>query len=556
MNQKPARLHQSETFRQETVLLKEIPQQSELFTDFQANAEKIQKFYPEKNTSLEKFGEQVLSNYRVDRAALCDVLIETNESFGAGKTTFENIKLLRGENCVAIVTGQQAGLFSGALYTIYKALSAVRLAADLRKKNIKAVPVFWIAEEDHDFDEVKKTFNLNKDGQLFESGNTPKELAANRPVGLVTFDETISETVENLFNELPRTEYSDETKKLLSETYRAGETYSGAFAKFITKIFADYGLIILAPLNEKLKKLCAPIFVEAVDKSGAIVDALLERNKELERKSYHPQVLTAENSYPFFFQNEAGERQTLRKDLKNGKIKIRNSSFEFENAELREIARTAPQNLSPNALLRPVVQDYLLPTLCYFGGAAEVAYFAQNSVIYEHLNRPVTPIRHRSSCTVVERRNARTLEKYELNFKDLFDGEEKISTRIVERFLNPKTAQVLAKVEENINAELDRLDRELIKDEPTLSANLASRRRKILWHVGALRKKYHRAEMLKDEIARRRLENLFAALLPHDALQERSLNINTFLNLYSMNFIDWIYETVETDGQNHQILYL
>jgi uncharacterized protein YllA (UPF0747 family) len=133
----------------------------------------------------------------------------------------------------------------------------------LQKKNVKAVPVFWIAEEDHDFDEVKKTFNLNKEGKLFESENTPKNYQANLPVGLVAFDETINETIENLFDELARTEFSVETKKMLNETYRAGETYSSAFAKFIVKIFADYGLIILSPLNEKLKELCAPVFIEA-----------------------------------------------------------------------------------------------------------------------------------------------------------------------------------------------------------------------------------------------------------------------------------------------------
>jgi bacillithiol biosynthesis cysteine-adding enzyme BshC len=556
MNQKSARSHHGEIFRQESISFQEIPHQAKLFTDFQANAQKIQSFYPEKNTPLEKFAEQVLSNYQVDRRALCDVLFETNKSFGAGAKTFENIELFRGQDCTAIVTGQQAGLFSGALYTIYKALSAVRLAADLRKKNVKAVPVFWIAEEDHDFDEVKKTFNLDKEGKLFESENTPKHRAANCPVGLITLDETINETTENLFDRLPITEFSDEARKLMNKTYRAGETYSGAFAKFITKIFADYGLIILAPLNGKLKKLCAPIFAEAIENSGAIIAALLERSKELERDNYQPQVLAADNSFPFFYQNDAGERQALRRNLNNGKIKILNSKDEFENAELREIARNSPQSLSPNALLRPVVQDYLLPTLCYFGGAAEVAYFAQNSVIYKILNRPVTPIRHRASFTVVEPRHARTLEKYELDFNDLFAGEAKISARIVEEYLNRKTAQTFAEVEENINAQLHRLDRELIKNEPTLSANLASRRRKILWHIGALRKKYHRAEITKNDIARRRLENLFAALLPHNDLQERTLNVNTFLNVYGLNFIDWIYKSVETDQGNHQILYL
>jgi uncharacterized protein YllA (UPF0747 family) len=202
------------------------------------------------------------------------------------------------------------------------------------------------------------------------------------------------------------------------------------------------------------------------------------------------------------------------------------------------------------------VQDNLLPTLAYFGGAAEIAYFAQNSAIYKILNRPATPIRHRASFTVVQRKHARTLEKYELKFAELFDGKEKVSARIVEKFISNETAETFAEVEEIINAQLNRLDKSLTEIEPTLSANLANRRKKIIWHIGALRKKYHQAEIRKNEIVRRRIENLFTALLPNDALQERTLNVVTFLNLFGTNFIDWIYEAIETDEKDHKILYL
>jgi bacillithiol biosynthesis cysteine-adding enzyme BshC len=556
MIQKAARSSRSETFREETISFNKIPNQSKLFTDFQIDSKNLRKFYPEKETPLVNYAEQVLSKYKIDRAALCDFLTETNESFGAGVKTFENIELLREKDCTTIVTGQQAGLFSGALYTIYKALSAVKLAEELREKNLKTVPVFWIAEEDHDFDEVKKTYNLNKQGKLIESENTPVNRLINRPVGLIEFDQTINETIEDLFENLPHTEFTDEIKKIAVETYQSGETFSRSFAKFITKLFADYGLIILAPLNEKLKKLSAPIFEEAVEKSDVIVSALLERNKELERESYQPQVMVMENSFPFFYQNETGERQSLRKNARNSKFAAQNSKNEYEKSELLEIARNSPQNLSPNALMRPVVQDYLLPTLVYFGGSAEIAYFAQNSAIYEVLNRPVTPIRLRANLTIVERKHDRTLEKYQLKFANLFDGKEKLSMRVVEKFLNQGAARTFTEIEDIFNAELNRLEGELKNIEPTLAANLDTRRRKILWHFGALRKKYHRAEIIKNETVERRIENLFAAILPHDALQERTLNVITFLNLFGENFIDWIYETIDTDERNHQILYL
>jgi len=555
MSQKSARVTANEIFRQETLSFEEIPGQSKLFIDFQSESTDLKKFYPEKNTALKDFAARVLSEYKIDRHALCDILAKTNESFGAGRKTFENIKRLRENDCLAVVTGQQAGLFSGALYTIYKILSAVKLTEDLQKDGIKTVPIFWIAEEDHDFDEVKKTFNLSKESKLFESENTPKNYKENRPVGLIELDETIEKVIADLFEQLPHTEFTDETKQMLAETYQAKESYSRAFAKFLTKIFDGYGLIILAPLNKDLKELCAPIYVEAIEQSTAISLALLERNRELEDKNYQPQVLVTEDFFPLFYQNENGERQSLKRDLKTAKVKVQKTKTEFETSKLLEIAGNSPQNFSPNALMRPVVQDYLLPTLVYYGGAAEIAYFAQNSVMYQTLNRPVTPIRHRASFTIIEPKHERALEKYALNFNELYDGKEKIWARIVEEFLNRDAARTFTEVEENINIQLNSLDKYLANDEPTLAMSLANRKKKIIWHLSALRKKYHRAETLKNDVAYRRVENLFNALLPRNALQERTLNVVTFLNLYGENFIEWLYEATETDEKNHQFLY-
>ena len=556
MNLKAARVSSNQVFEQTVIPFKEIPNQSPLFLDFLDDARSPSKFYPEQKTSLLDFSETVLKNYRTDRNELCDALAEINGSFGAGEKTLQNIKLLRDADCTAIVTGQQAGLFSGSVYTVYKALSAVKFAETLKKENLKTVPVFWIAEEDHDFEEIKKTYFLDKTGNLSKSENEPLKLVENSPVGFIKLDETIKKTLDELLVNLPQTEFTDEIKRLLTETYQPGETFSTAFAKLITQIFADTGLIILPPLNARLKKLCTPIFIEAIEKSARITSCLLERNEEIQNGGYQPQVLVEKDSFPFFRQNEDGQRQSLRRNLENGKIKIQKSKNEIEIAELIEIAQNSPQDLSPNALMRSVAQDYLLPTLTYFGGAAEIAYFAQNSVIYEVLNRPVTPIRHRASLTIVEPRNTRTLGKYELNFNDLFKGKDKIKARIVEKFLNEKTGRVFDEVEESIAANLTALESELTKSELTLAANLENRREKILWHLAALRNKYHRAEMLKNEVVERRLDNLFISLLPHNALQERSLTAINFLNLYGDNFIGWLYEAIDSNEKNHQILYL
>lgn len=547
------------SFAVENLSFSDIPGQSGIFIEYQQNPLSLKKYYPEAAESHTQISQRipgVLSRYKTDRNLLCDALEEINKNFNAGEKTLENIKLLRETDAVAVVSGQQAGLFSGPLYTIYKALSAVKLTECLRGRGFKTVPVFWIAEEDHDFDEIKKTSVLDKQGKLAEIENAPGELPEKLPVGFIKLDETASETIENLFKTLPRTEFSDHIKNSLSQSYQSGESYGTSFAKFLARILDKYGIIFMTPLDKNLKKLCSPVFSEAIEKSDEITARLLKRSSELEAAKYHAQVLVEENSFPLFWINEKGERKSLRRDLRSGKIKAQNSKAEFTKEELIRIAGGEPQNLSPNALLRPVVQDYLLPTVLYFGGSAEIAYFAQTAVIYEILNRPVTPIRHRASFTIIEPKHRRTMKKYDLQFSDLFKGKQEILAKIVEKFLNNVTAREFAEVEEIINTQLNRLDQHLSESEPTLSENLANRRRKIIWHIGALRKKYHRAEIFKNEVARRRIETLFTALLPQNGLQERTLNVITFLNLYGANFIDWIYEAIDLDDREHQMIYL
>lgn len=555
MNQKTGGASARENIKQKTLSFENIPHQSKLFTDFQTNSPNVKQFYPENTTALQNFAEQVLEKYAIDRTALCEILIEMNKEIGAGEKAFENIKLLGESDCLAIVTGQQAGLFSGAIYTIYKALSAVSLAENLRKQNIKAVPVFWIAEEDHDFEEVKRTYFLDKTGKLAGVENTPRTYVDNQPVGYVKFDESIEQTIEKLFDNMPHTEFTSEVRMIVKEKYRSGTTYSQSFAELIAKLFKDYGLIVISPLDSGLKKLCAPIFAEAVEKSDEIAAALLKRNTELKTAGYESQVLVAENFFPFFFQKEDGARQPM-KTSGNFKIKIQNSKIEYAKSDLAKIAANSPQNLSPNALMRPVVQDFLLPTLVYFGGAAEIAYFAQNSVIYQKLIRPVTPIRHRASFTIIESKFKRTMDKYKLKLEDLFNGAEKTRSEIVEKYLNPETAKIFDETSKLISKQMSNLEKSLIATDSTLAPYASNRQRKILWHVDALRKKYHQAELLKDEIAKRKLEQLFESLLPNNALQERTINIVTFLNLYGTNFIRWVYETIEAEEKQHQILFL
>ena len=548
----------NQKLRVESLPFEEIPGQSKLFVQYQKDPLSLKKYYPsavQSHTEIANRIPEVLENYKADRGLLCDALLETNQKFGSSDKTFANIDLLRQADTVAVVTGQQAGLFSGPLYTIYKALSAIKAAECLSGRGFKAVPVFWVATEDHDFEEVSKTFVLGRSGEIAEIKNEPKKCYENLPVGYVKLDESIEGTLEILFNELSDTEFTEEIRRLLLESWVPGAYFGDAFAALLTRLLGHHGLIILCPLNNTLKALAAPVYVDAIKKSAEIVAALRSRSDELRADGYEAQVLIGEDYFPLFWQAGDDTRNALKKSSR-GTFKTKDGNREFTLEELAEIAEKEPFRFSPSVVLRSVVQDYILPTVCYFGGGAEISYFAQSGEVYRILNRPITPILHRQSFTIIDPKHAKTLNRFELNFSDLFDGPDVIVPRIVEEFLNKDAAHAFTDVETRINAELDKLDRQLSLIDATLADNLGTRRRKINYHIGALRKKFHRAQALRDENVNRQVKNLFAALLPHKHLQERSLNVLTLLDRFGTDVIDWVYDSLDLDDKGHRIIYL
>jgi bacillithiol biosynthesis cysteine-adding enzyme BshC len=328
-----------------------------------------------------------------------------------------------------------------------------------------------------------------------------------------------------------------------------------AFALVMSRLFGEYGLVLFDPLDEELKQLAAPLYLEAIEKSAEITATLLARNKKLESEGYHAQILVEESSFPLFWLDEAGKRHALRR-MADGKLSAKGDEKQFEIDELKELARNSPQRLSPNATLRNVVQDYLLPTAVYFGGAAEIAYSAQNAEVYRILNRPVTPMLPRASATIIEPRVRRTLDKYNLRMADFFCRPENLVPRIVEGFLDSDTSGIFAQAEETINAQLNLLDERLAEIEPTLAAALAHRRPKILYHIQALKRKFYNAEMKQNETVKLRLEAACSSLFPQKGLQERKLNVTSLIVLHGEYILRWIYDEVDIDTSEHQIFYL
>lgn len=542
--------------RVESLPFASIPGQSKLFLDYLKDPLSLTRFYPsavEKADQVAGRSEQVLTEYRTDRNRLCDALVRMADRFGQSAETAANIERLRESDCVAVLTGQQTGLFTGPLYSIYKAVSAVKLASELTEKGVKAVPVFWMATEDHDLEEVSRAFAIGSGGELVEARLAME--GEGNSVGRLTFPASIAETVDTFFDQMPETEFTSELRSEIIEKWRPGSNFGDAFGNTLTGLLGKYGLIIVDPLDEEIKALAAPMYVRAIEKSEEIVKALNERGAELAGAGYHAQVLVEPDYFPLFYHLDSGQRVALRTRA-DGTVYVKGERSSRSISELAELAASEPARFSPGVMLRSVVQDHLFPTIAYFGGGAEIAYFAQNSEVYRVLERPVTPILHRQSFTVVEARHSRTLEKYGIEFADLFRGEVETLPMIVDRFIDPEAASIFTDAEKKIDLELHRLDQMLTPIDSTLAANLATRRRKVLYHIGALRKKYQfrRAEI--DETIGRRVTTAFTELLPNGQLQERTLSAVSFLDRLGPAFIDIIFGSIDLNDKGHRVVFL
>lgn len=544
--------------RVETLPFDQIPHQSRLFLDYLKDPVALRRFYPSAirfHHELPQRVPEVLAAYRVDRGAVCTALAAMNQRWGADKATLDNIELLREPDSIAVVSGQQAGLFTGPLYTIYKALSAVKLAGCLRQRGTKAVPVFWIASEDHDFAEVAKAEFIGRDCQLKNVEVSTAVHREGQPVGQVVTDESIDKVINELFELLPNSEFAENVKALVKNAWQPGRGYADSFAIMMTSLLGRYGLIFLDPLDPELKRLAAPLYSEAARRAPEIATAIEQRSSELESAGYHAQVLSTANSFPLFLHDENGRRHAVVR-VENGKYRTKDIEQEYTAEELAKLALETPDRFSPNVTLRAVVQDYLLPTIAYYGGAAEIAYFAQTAEAYRVLERPATPILPRSSLTMIERHTGRVLERYNLTLANFFEGLEPVITRVVEEHLGAETSKLFTNTEQNVNHELDRLRQDLESIDPTLASALETGRKKINYQLDGLKTRFVRAQMTRDEAAHRQLQRAFDQLYPNKDLQERHINITSLLARHGTYVMEWIFNAINIGSAEHQIVYL
>jgi bacillithiol synthase len=528
---------------------------SHLFLDYINNYSRVNNYFPSDFRNLKDWRSKLeeVTSRKLDRSKLTQILLNQNRDNQCGVKTLANIDLLLHDNTVAIVTGQQVGLFTGPLYTLFKTITTIKLAAQLSEqhKDFNFVPVFWLENEDHDFAEASSTSILNASNEILElKYHDPMRMPDKNygAVGTVQIGDSMKDVFDALKAGLVSTEFTPKILELFERAYQKGMTFNRSFVFLLNELLEDSGLIFFNPHDAELKKMLAPVFKDEITNSPASCQLVISQSELLEQH-YHAQVKPRPVNLFMFHQNG---RYAIEPNTEGYFLKGTRKSFSKE--ELLALVQSDPSVFSPNVVLRPICQDFLLPTLAYVGGPSEIAYFAQFNSLYKHFNIPEPILYPRASATILEERVQKVLTKFHLKADEFFADIEKIKSRVADSISDFKVEELFTNTMGTVSESITSLKDGLEVIDPTLVPAMENTLSKMQQALTILKDKTINAQKRQHEISLRQLDKISTNLFPHSNLQEREINILYFINKYGLDFIGWLKRELVIDKFMHQII--
>lgn len=487
-------------------------------------------------------------------SGLASVLLEQNRRFGADAATLANAEALGRADTYAIMTGQQVGLLTGPLYTIYKAMTAVRAAQRLEHRlGRRIVPVFWMASDDHDFHEINHVHVCNQANEVIRLELTPETSIDRRSAVHIPFGPGIIQLIDNFIDALPDSEFKPLIAEFLHESCSPEVTFSEGFARLLTRLFQGRGLVIVDPSDAALKPFMRPIFEQEIRSPLNTTQAVLEAASHLERTGFQPQIDRTPDAMNIFMYHE-GCRTPLT--YGDDRVHLRHTDVSYTIDELMRMVETSPESFSQNVVTRPIVQDALFPALAYVAGPAEVAYYAQLTGVYDYFDLPYPIVYPRASMTIVERRVGRVLEKWDLSVEDFLDDIYQIVGQRMRDEIPDEVTQVFDGARTALAEHYGRLAEQVTTIEPTLQNVADSARRKSEFELSKLEDKTVQAIKRAHKTMRQQIEKADPQLYPRHQMQERMYNIWSYIGLYGFEFMDILYEAVDDTDFSHRVVSL
>ena len=502
--------------------------------------------------AFERQTERVRSR-QIAREDLAAVLTEQNGGYGCGPETLGAIgKLVRDKAC-AVVTGQQVGLFSGPLYTIYKALTAVKLSDALDRRGLGSfVPVFWLASDDHDLAEIDHIALMDKDNRLREIRCPAPSRETKVPVSNIPLPPEIADCLEQLKALTLDTEFKADILGALNEAYRPGRSYVEAFGRWMTRLFKSRGLIFIDAGHPRLKEMGRDVFYREIADESPSTRQAVATSERLRRAGYEAQIPLHEGILNQFYT----ERERHAIQWRDGAFDIKGLPSLSAKETLLKLAGEKPFLFSPNVLLRPLYQDAVLPTVAYVGGPSEIAYFGQMKGVYETFGLPMPVIYPRKSVTIVEKKIDHILKKYHLSVPDLWRDAAGAIGEITKEEIPDAVGKALLLVRDHLERDQASLKAEILAFDPGLAESVDLAKGKMNQQLDFMQKKVQQAARKRNDIAVQQLHKAVDNLFPNQRLQERVFNIVPYLIKYGVAFIDKLDQAIDIDEADHQFLVM
>ncbi|MHB1652089.1 MAG: bacillithiol biosynthesis cysteine-adding enzyme BshC [Desulfitobacteriaceae bacterium] len=501
--------------------------------------------------SQESFAQRAkyLEGQIYERERLVSVLESYHQRLEAPARTHEQIALLREEKTLAVVTGQQAGLFTGPLYTLYKALTVIHLAEEQSLKLQRpVVPVFWVASEDHDWVEIRTATFLSEAGKPVRcslSGDGGGQAVGRLPVP--NWEEIRTQVLETL----PPGRFHEEVVAMLEDLTLKAENLGEWFAFVLQWLLQERGLIFFDPLLPELKNLALPIYQRILDKPETLRQALSARTTEWMAQGYDAQIqLTGEEALLFL---EMPERRALMWDGTD--FYLRGQVEHWTTAEILALLTKEPERFSPNVVTRPIVQEFLLPVLAYVAGPGELNYWAQLGGVFQTLGFQMPILFPRLSAAALTPAWKRTLEKEHISLEIVYGGLAGHKERCVRE-------QDAFDIDGRFTAAEDQIEKlyrdllPLVGIHPNLGELLQQNEDKVRTQLNYLKNKVWQAQRKRCEQSLRRIQQLEDALCPLGSRQERVLNPLSFVVRYGRDFVERVAEIPLTMQLGEHVIVL
>jgi bacillithiol biosynthesis cysteine-adding enzyme BshC len=531
--------------------IRRFPWIRRLAADYAFNFDSLEEFFAGNPADPSAWRDAIIRVQRHPRrgGAVADIVQAQQRRRGAPAEAIAAADLLRDAASVAIVTGQQAGLFGGPLFTLLKALTALKQADQVRAEHgVPVVTVFWVDAEDHDWDEVKTCRVLDAETGLRAITLERPAGAGDGPVAGVRLDEAVETAVGELESALNPTEFTAWMLDGLRRAYRPDTGMAEAFAQWLECVLGPRGLVVYDASDPAAKPLLADLFAAELERAGDTSRLAAEAGRALEARGYHAQVTPAEGSVGLF-------------DLSRGRepIRVRGDGFlvgdrEEPRAALLERLRHAPEQFSPNVLMRPLSQDSLFPTVCYVAGPNELAYLAQLRPVYAAFDVPMPLFLQRATVTIVDSNAMRFLSRHAFPFESLAARDEALLNELLAAQLPPSVDAAMQAAVQEVEQRMHRLAAEVPRVDPTLEGAARSTLSRMQDELGKLQGKIIQAAKRKDETLRRQFTHAQAQSFPGGHPQEREVGFAFFLNKYGPTLVDRLGDELRLEMGRHLVI--